>query len=201
MTTFLFVRHGLTDAVGQVMTGTSPGVLLNRTGEAEAAHVAETLRRVPMVAVVSSPLERARATAAAIAATHGLEVQIEPAFTEYEFGDWTNQELADLERTDQWRRFNTLRSFTRPAHGELMVDIQRRTIDALLRWMERCPAGNVAVVSHGDTIRSILLYCLGMPIDFVHRLEITTARISIVEFGAGPPRVRQVNGDSGPAGI
>ncbi len=201
MTTFLLVRHGLTDAVGHVITGTSPGVLLNDTGRAEVAHVTDILRRVPLVAVVASPLERAQATAAPIAASHNLVVQTDPAFNEYEFGGWSNLSLAELAQKAEWQRFNTVRSLTRPPGGELMLEIQQRTMNALLKWRDRYPDGNIAVVSHGDTIRSVLLYCLGMPIDFVHRLEITTARISIVEIGEGEPRIRQVNGDSGPAGV
>ena len=198
VTTFYLIRHGMTDVVGRSITGTAPGIHLNADGEAEAAVAAERLRQVRLAAVVSSPLERARETAARIAAPHALAVEIDPAFNEYEFGEWTNTTLADLAKKPQWGRFNTLRSFTRPPGGELMLDIQARTIPALLRLVDRHPDGHVAVVSHGDPVRAILLYCLGMPIDFVHRLEITTARISIVELGGPAPRVRQVNGDSAP---
>jgi broad specificity phosphatase PhoE len=51
-------------------------------------------------------------------------------------------------------------------------------------------------VSHGDVIRAVLLFALGMPIDFYHRLEILPARISIIEVSAEPLRVLQVNGDN-----
>ena len=54
----------------------------------------------------------------------------------------------------------------------------------------------MAIVSHGDVIRAMLLFALGMPIDFYHRLEILPARISIVELSVEPPRVLQMNGDN-----
>jgi probable phosphoglycerate mutase len=53
-------------------------------------------------------------------------------------------------------------------------------------------------VSHGDVIRAALMYFLGMPIDFVHRLDIAPARITIVDLSDDAPRVLQVNGDSVP---
>ena len=37
MTTFLLIRHGLTDAVGHLMTGHAAGVHLNAVGRAQAA--------------------------------------------------------------------------------------------------------------------------------------------------------------------
>ena len=57
----------------------------------------------------------------------------------------------------------------------------------------------VAVVSHADTIRAVLQYFLGIPIDFVQRLDLSPARISVVQLGQGIPHVLQINGDTLPA--
>jgi len=77
-----------------------------------------------------------------------------------------------------------------------MLDVQHRSVSALLDLRTRHPEGIVAIVSHGDVIRAMLLFALGMPIDFYHRLEVLPARISIIEVSAEPPRVLQVNGDN-----
>jgi broad specificity phosphatase PhoE len=47
-------------------------------------------------------------------------------------------------------------------------------------------------------IRALLLYLLGMPIDFVHRIEISPARISVVQLSDEAVRVLLVNADSVP---
>jgi probable phosphoglycerate mutase len=199
MTTFILVRHALTDDVARALSGTARGILLNAAGHAQAAAVAERLTGVALSAIVSSPLERAGETARAIAHHHRLEVQAMPAFGELEFGGWTGQSIQALAGDEGWRRFNSARSLARPPSGELMLDVQQRGMAALLDLHERFPAGTVVIVSHGDVIRAILLYCLGMPIDFVHRLEVSPARISIVEMDADGARVLQVNGDSATA--
>jgi len=199
-TTFLLIRHGLTDSVGRAMMGRSPGIHLNAVGEEQARRLADRLRDVSVTAIVSSPLERTRETAAPIADSHHLPVRLVEEFAEYEVGSWTGLTFDQLETDPLWRRFNTLRSMARPPAGELMVDVQRRAMGALLNLSREYPDGRVAVVSHGDVIRGVLLYVLGMPIDFIHRIEVSPGSISIVAFEPGGPRVLQVNGDGMPAG-
>jgi probable phosphoglycerate mutase len=198
VTTFLLVRHGLTDAVDHVLTGTQSGVHLNTTGRAQVARLAERLHAVPLVAVVSSPLERALETATPIAATHDISIDTIAALTEFEVGEWAGRTFSSLDATKEWQRFNAIRSQTRAPGGELMLDVQRRGVSALVDLQARYPTGNVVVVSHGDVIRAILLFALGIPIDFFYRLDIAPASISILELSDGAPRVRLINGDSVP---
>jgi probable phosphoglycerate mutase len=195
-TRLLLIRHGNTDAVGKFHSGHAPGLHLNTGGRDQVARLVKALHDVPLAAIVSSPLERTRETADAIAADHRLDVQIEPAVIEIDTGGWTGRSFADLGPSDHWRRYNTARAITRPPGGELLLDVQHRAVNALLTWQARYPDRNVAVVSHGDVIRSSLQYFLGMPIDYVLRFEISPASISIIEIGDGWTRVLQVNGDS-----
>jgi probable phosphomutase (TIGR03848 family) len=199
MTTILLIRHGMTDDVARALSGTAAHGHLNQTGRAQADAIARQLARLPVAAVVSSPLERARETAEPIAAQHDLTVEIVPALGEFEFGDWTGRTITRLESDDEWRRFNRARSLTRPPAGELMLEVQSRAMAALLQLSERFPDQTIAAISHGDVIRSVLLYLLGMPLDFVHRLEVAPARISIVQWDPDAARVLQVNGDTATA--
>jgi probable phosphoglycerate mutase len=196
MTTFLLIRHGLTDAVDHRLAGIAPGTHLNDIGRAQAARLVDQLHEVPLTAIVSSPLERTRETAEPIGRDHGLEVQPIPAFLEYDVGAWTGMPFVDLDANEAWHRFNTVRSVNRPEQGELMLDVQHRSVSALLDLHARYVDGMVAVVSHGDVIRAMLLFVLGMPFDFYSRLVILPARISVVELTADAPRVLQVNGDN-----
>ena len=64
MATTVLVRHGHSTANGDgVLAGWTPGVGLSERGAEQAEELAGLLAEVPLVAVVSSPLERCVATA------------------------------------------------------------------------------------------------------------------------------------------
>jgi probable phosphoglycerate mutase len=199
MTTIVLIRHGMTGDVARALSGTAENIHLNEIGRAQAEATARQLTHLALAAVVSSPLDRARETAEPIAAQHGLAVEIVTALGEFEFGDWTGRTMTMLENDQGWRRFNTARSLTRPPAGELMLEVQGRAVAALLQLSKRFPEQTIAAVSHGDVIRSVLLYVLGMPLDFVHRLEVAPGRISILQLYPDAARVLQVNGDTASA--
>jgi len=192
----LLIRHGQTDAIDNYIAGTAEGTPLNSAGRRQAQRLGETLRDLPVAAVVSSPLTRTRETADAIARPHRLAVELVPTLGEFEFGLWTGRRFDDLDADPCWRRFNVVRSVTRPPGGELMLDVQRRAVSTLLDLAHSHSDACIVAVSHGDVIRAALMYFLGMPLDFLHRLEVSAASISIVTLDSGAPVVRQVNGDS-----
>ena len=72
MTTFLLIRHGETDAVGKSLMGWAPGWRLNETGRRQVERLSKRLTQLPLRAVYTSPLERARETAESIARPHGV---------------------------------------------------------------------------------------------------------------------------------
>jgi probable phosphoglycerate mutase len=196
VTRLFLIRHGLTDAVGRTLAGRAPGFHLNAEGRAQAEAVAEALASAALAAVISSPLERTTETAGAIAARHGLQVEVAQELNEFDVGAWTGASFAAIDRDPHWRTFNDARSVTPAPGGESMLDVQRRAIDALLRMHRRFGTGAVAVVSHGDVIRAALVYFLGMPLDFFNRLDVAPGRISIVDLDVHAITVRQVNGDT-----
>ena len=76
MTTVLLLRHGRTTAnAAGVLAGWTPGVQLDDAGTAQVAAVGERLAKVPLAAVVSSPLERCVQTSDAVAQGRDLQVQ------------------------------------------------------------------------------------------------------------------------------
>jgi broad specificity phosphatase PhoE len=117
MTTFALIRHAAHGLVGHTIVGRASGVRLSPEGAREAERLAERLEGSSIGALYSSPLERARATAALIAARLRLEVQIADELNEIDFGDWTNRTLADLDELEDWRRFNVFRSGSRVPKG------------------------------------------------------------------------------------
>lgn len=196
MTRFFLIRHALHDAVGKYLAGVAPGLHLNAVGRQQLERLVKVLHPVKFDAVVSSPLERTRETADPIAQDHGLDVALDERLIEYGIGEWTGRTFASLDPTPEWKRYNAVRSVSRAPGGEFMPEVQARALHALLDWRDRYPDGMVAVVSHGDVIRAVLLYMMGMPADFIHRLEVSPAGITMFDLGADWVRVIQVNGDT-----
>jgi broad specificity phosphatase PhoE len=200
-TRFFLLRHADHDAIGRYLAGIAPGLHLNDAGRRRIVGIVEALHGVKLSAVVSSPVERTRETAEPIARDHGLELLLDDRFIEYGIGDWTGRTFASLATADEWQRFNDIRSLSKAPGGELMLQVQQRAIGALLDWRDRYPGGAIAIVSHGDVVRAVLLYLLGMPVDFLHRLEVLPGTITVFDLGEDSVRVLQVNGDTVTRGI
>lgn len=193
MTTFYLVRHGANDSVGNGLAGRRAGVPLNTLGRAQADWAAERLAKEAIEAVYSSPMERTRETAEAISRRTGAALQLEEQLNEVDFGEWTGLAFNDLARDPRWEHFNQRRSLTRAPGGELMLEVQARMVTALDRLKERHPKGRIAVVSHGDPVRSVLAYYAGIPIDLMQRFEIDLASISVLVMEGGGALIRCIN--------
>jgi broad specificity phosphatase PhoE len=193
VTTIYLVRHAHHDLLGRELVGRQPGVRLSAEGLRQAAMLATLFERVPVTAVLASPRERAEETAKAIAKRHALSVESADALDEVDFGQWTGRSFAALEDDREWRRFNTERSRAMVPAGETMLAVQRRVAAFLETLAGRFPDGRLVVVSHGDVIRAALLHYLGMPLDFIHRLEVLPASISVLAMSRDRCRTIGVN--------
>jgi len=193
MTLFYLVRHGDNDTVGVRIAGRSGGVHLSESGRQQAERLAERLLPVHPTRIVSSPLERARETAAPLARQLGIEVEIDSGFHEIAFGGWEGMSFAALREEPDWYRFHTFRGGTRPPGGELVLEAQARFVAALTRWREELPEERVVIVSHGDPIRSALIFFAGIPLDLMLRLEIALVSVSTLALDADGCRILSIN--------
>lgn len=190
------IRHGMCDPVGHSLAGRMPGIPLNEQGRAEAARAAERFESVPLAAIITSPVQRARETAEAIVARTNAPLHVDEAFTEIDVGIWTGctfDELGRGSQRDEWRRFNTFRSGTRAGSGELMLDAQVRAVGALLDLRTPYAGKAVIVVSHADVIKAAVSYFIGVPLDLAQRLEIAPASITTLALDADGVRLLRMN--------
>jgi broad specificity phosphatase PhoE len=194
MTTFALIRHAAHRLVGHTIVGRAAGVPLSPEGVREAERLAERLEASSIGALYSSPMERARATAAPIALRLRLEVRIADELNEIDFGDWTNRTLADLDDLEEWRRFNVFRSSSRIPNGEAMIDVQGRMLRLIDRLCSLHPDQTVALISHCDVIKAALAHYLGVSLDLFQRIEISPASVSIVRIARYGPEVLLING-------
>jgi probable phosphoglycerate mutase len=178
------VRHGSTADVGLRVSGRGAGVHLTDEGKREARAVAAALTDLQVERVYSSPLERARETAAEIAQWIDRPVDIEPLVNEIDFGDWTGRTYDALEDSPAWVAFNTQPEQAVIPHGENLRAVGDRGARAVAAVAAHQPASHAVVVTHGDVIRLTLARLLSMPLDAFRRVAIAPASITCVRMDA-----------------
>ncbi|HEY8874420.1 MAG TPA: histidine phosphatase family protein [Stellaceae bacterium] len=193
MTVFHLLRHGEHGLLGRVLAGRMPGVGLTERGRAEIAAVAERLAGEPIAAIYSSPLQRTRESAEIVAARLQLPIEFRDDVIELDFGEWTGSTFDSIRADPRWEAWRTQRSIAAIPGGESMRQVQRRAVDALIDINGRHPHQTVVVVSHGDVIRSALLFALGMPLDSYNSIEISQGGVSTIRIDAGGIRVLGLN--------
>jgi len=197
MTVLLLIRHAHTDTAGKRLTGWQRGVHLNDRGRQEAAELAERMAGVRLRAIYSSPLERCRETAAPLARATGLAISIRKALLEVNYGDWSGRAISGLRRTKLWRVVQHAPSRTRFPGGESLLEVQSRAVAEAERIAARHPRDVVAIVTHADVVRLLLLHYAGMHLDDLQRLVVDPASASVVALGEGPARIVKVNDTGG----
>jgi broad specificity phosphatase PhoE len=193
MTTFLLIRHASHDWLNRGIAGRRPEIHLNRRGQEEAATLAAQLKHTPLQALYSSPLERTRETAAIISNETGLPVTCDEAFLEIDFGRWTGFPFEQLHEDPGWQVWNKNRETARTPGGESMEEVTARAINGLKRLAQNHPSEIVALVSHGDVIRALVLACAGVSLNEIHRFEIDPASVTCIEWFAEASRVVFIN--------
>jgi broad specificity phosphatase PhoE len=197
MTRILLIRHGDTELTGRVLYGRMPGVHLSAEGHLQAQALANSIAaRYRVDQIISSPLERAIETARYLSDALNLPITTHEGVIELDYGVWLGKSFDDIRDSSHWQHYNRLRSLLAPPAGELMLEVQMRAWSALREIMEPyfdAEHATVAVVSHGDVIRSLLVLLLGMPLDNIHRVEVSPASLNEILFDGHYGRVLRIN--------
>ena len=197
-TLILLVRHGLTPTTGVKLPGRAPGLHLSDEGRRQADAAAARIGALPKIAAVySSPLERARETALAIARARHLAVRVERGLLEIDIGEFTGLSLKKAARRPEWPIIQQNPSGFRFPGGESFLEMQARVTSTLVRMVERHRGEIIVAVSHADSIKAAVAQALGTPLDLFQRINIAPASITAVAYRPHGPSVLTVNSVSG----
>lgn len=199
--TVLLVRHGRSSANSEgVLAGRSPGVSLDETGRRQAADVGARIAGLPIAVIMTSPLERCRQTARAIAAAHPAlpGTKADARLNECAYGDWSGQELKRLAKQPLWKVVQQYPSGATFPGGESLREMQARGV-AAVRDADAAVAaehGDAALwvaVTHGDLIKSVLADALGMHLDNFQRIVVDPGSVSVISYTPLRPFVVRLN--------
>ena len=190
----LLIRHGATDLMSDRLCGRMPGVPLNSEGRSQAETLGRSLREeVRLAAVYSSPMERAVETARYVAEPQGLSIAIEEGVNELDFGDWMGLSFQDLHGLPDWKEYNRRRALHPAPDGESLLEVQARAWKSLSTIVQNHSNETIAVVTHGDVIRALVILFLGMSLDNILRLAISPASATAIDFNGGGATISYLN--------
>ncbi|WP_188187169.1 bifunctional RNase H/acid phosphatase [Nonomuraea sp. SYSU D8015] len=199
-TSLLLLRHGETElSIERRFSGLGDAEL-TPNGRAQAAAAAERLSREPyqLDVIVTSPLKRARQTAAAVAERTGLDVEVDDDLREADFGAWEGHTFTEVQR--KWPA--ELAAWladpeAAPPGGESFATTARRVQAAGERLVERYEGKTVLAVSHVTPIKMLLRLALMAPLESLYRMHLDLACLSMIEYYAdGPSVVKSFNDTS-----
>jgi probable phosphoglycerate mutase len=179
----ILARHGEAEGSREFRFNGSSNVALTPHGVAQARLLADALHSLAPVAVYSSPLARARATAEAIATRTNLTVEIQPGLREQSYGSWERL-TADEARQRDPKRFAAWSAGQRiaPPAGETLSAVRQRVIACVCELAERHAGDTVVLVAHVGPIKALLCAALGLPLSGARRFWIDPASYSVVDW-------------------
>jgi phosphoserine phosphatase len=184
MTRIYLVRHGTTDWNREEIFRGRIDCRLNETGRAEAGALQIYFRDVRIDSIYSSPLSRAAETARAVAAPRGLEVKLDPAFMDMDFGEWeglpvaaVREKYAGIFRT--WR--DRPQDFGVPG-GETLQDVRARSWEGFRRVADENPGRTVLIVSHRVITKVLTCAVLGLDDSHFWQIKQDTTAINCFEY-------------------
>ncbi len=184
----LFVRHAATAWTAAARYQGRRDPPLSAEGQREAAGLAERLRDMPITLVLSSPLVRARDTAAAIAAATGARLTVDARLIELAYGEWEGLTQGEVKAAwpEELRGWKRSPHTARPPGGEWLAEVQTRLDDLLADLQRRTAAGCVmALVSHDIVIRLALLAGAGAGHEGLRGLSVPPASAYPARLRAG----------------
>jgi broad specificity phosphatase PhoE len=193
--TIYFLRHGETTAS---RTGGYCGTLdpdLTPEGYQMAEDFADAYKSLPWVAIFSSPLRRAVATAQPLCKATGIQMQLKEGLREIAYGQWEGKKPEEVNREfhDDYVRWLADPGWNAPTGGERGVDIARRSSLVLEEIEKTYTTGNVLVVSHKATTRIMLCSLIGIDVGrFRDRINMPVAAVSVVEMAVQGPLLHKM---------
>jgi len=172
VTLVYLARHGRTalNADGRLRGLADPP--LDEVGIAEASRLAAALAAQNPKSVISSPLQRAVATAQAIGAAAGAPVTIDARLNDRDYGPMTG-----LLRDDVERRYGSVDS----APGvESRTALAERALRGFLELVAEFEQGPIVLVSH-DAFNTALLAQLDPSLDHITQRTACRNQLSLVD--------------------
>jgi broad specificity phosphatase PhoE/ribonuclease HI len=180
-TRLFLLRHGQTELSVQRRYSGRGNPPLTELGRRQADAAAEYIAaRGGITAVLTSPLQRAHDTAAAVAKALNLDAVVDDDLIETDFGEWEGLTFGEAAERDPQLHRNWLRDTAiAPPSGESFGSVRARVERVPGRIIAEHPGAAVLVVSHVTPIKTMLQIALDAGPSILYRLHLDLASLSI----------------------
>lgn len=188
MTDLIVIRHGETDWNRQHRFQGQIDVPLNALGRAQAERLAQRLAGEPIDVLLSSDLQRAQATAEALARAQGRGLQVEPLWREQSFGVLEGLDVPTIRSryADLWARWVRHEAdYALPQGGESNLAFHDRVMRALRAAVAAHAGRRLVVVTHGGVLDMLWRDARGLPLHGPRDCEIPNTGINRLRWDGG----------------
>ncbi len=196
MTTVYLARHGRSTWNEKGIYQGKQDPPLSAHGCRQALALAGALADRPLVAIYSSPQQRARMTAEMVADRHGLPVTVLAELAEIDHGHWEGLTDGEIQQkfAHSYQTWVTQPGLTQMPGGEHCMGLQQRVLRAWQEILRRhSDPDEILVVSHDVPLKVIIAEVLGLELNAIGQLVLDNAALSIVREVGGRLRVVQLN--------
>jgi broad specificity phosphatase PhoE len=194
-TTTLLLRHGQTELSTERRFAGRGDTPLTKEGVKQAGLAARRLAGAGIQAIVSSPLQRARRTAEAVAEATGAPLVVYDDLVEADFGLWQGLTFGEAAKKwpDELSAWMTSPDAA-PPDGESFAMVALRVLAGLDRLLTDYQHRKIVVVSHVTPIKTLVCRALLAPPEAMFRMNLDVASLCHIDcFDNGSAVVRSLN--------
>lgn len=187
MTDLIFIRHGETDWNRQQRFQGQIDVPLNATGQQQAQRLAEALASERFDLLISSDLQRARATALPLERLHTKQLLAQAALREQSFGVLEGMDVPSIKARhpqlwSHWLRHDA--DYALP-DGESTRQFHARVIAAVRELATEHAGKTLLLVTHGGVLDMLWRTAHGLPLHGPRECAIPNTGINRLRWRAG----------------
>lgn len=192
-TRLILIRHGETDYTLQRRYCGHENIPLNANGIGQADRLRDRLKKIKADSVYSSDLKRAFQTARII--FQGKVIHKRTGLREINFGQLSGLTFEESGRLfpDIYKAWLSNPAKARIPEGENLNDFAERVENCISRIFKQNLNKTVALVSHGGTIRIIILKLLKQSLDDFWNIQQDLTALNIIEFENKTAKAVKVN--------
>lgn len=193
MNRFLIIRHGQTEwNKKRMIMGPSP-IGLNERGREQALGLAGAIKNLRLDAIYSSPILRAQETAEILGESQAISFNNHAGLEEVNYGDWVGKSFAEVKALPDYQPYYLQEEKPVAPNGESLVEVQNRIWQAFLEIDQQHENANIALVSHADSIKCLLMKVINVPLASLVNIRIDNCSVSVVETHSEINRLISIN--------